>query len=136
MATIAAQRVDELKPSDVRLVIAASSLGTVFEWYDFFIYGTLATIIGRTFFPADSEVAQLLLALAGFATPVCAIGWTAAAPNISSKLPSSTLNWSALGMATFSLGFCTLGAAACLRSNLGGCWAFEDGGGRARRSLP
>lgn len=50
-----------------RLVIAASSLGTMFEWYDFFIYGTLAPIIGRTFFPSDNEVAQLLLALAGFA---------------------------------------------------------------------
>jgi MFS family permease len=52
---------------EIRLVIAASALGTVFEWYDFFIYGTLAAIIGRVFFPADSEVIQLLLALAGFA---------------------------------------------------------------------
>ena len=67
MASVAATEAEELSTSDVRLVIAASSLGTVFEWYDFFIYGTLATIIGRTFFPADSEVAQLLLALAGFA---------------------------------------------------------------------
>jgi MFS family permease len=68
VATVAAQeQPGELKTSDVRLVIAASSLGTIFEWYDFFIYGTLATIIGRTFFPADSEVAQLLFALAGFA---------------------------------------------------------------------
>jgi len=67
VASVAAAEPDELSTSDVRLVIAASSLGTVFEWYDFFIYGTLATIIGRTFFPADSEVAQLLLALAGFA---------------------------------------------------------------------
>ena len=54
-------------PDKTRLVIVASSLGTVFEWYDFFIYGTLAAIVGRTFFPADNEVAQLLLALAGFA---------------------------------------------------------------------
>ena len=50
-----------------RLVIAASSLGTVFEWYDFFIYGTLAAVIGRHFFPAGNEVAQFLLALASFA---------------------------------------------------------------------
>ena len=46
---------------EVRLVIAASSAGTVFEWYDFFIYGTLAAIIGRAFFPADNETLQLLL---------------------------------------------------------------------------
>jgi hypothetical protein len=32
-----------------RLVITASALGTVFEWYDFYIYGVLAPIIGRTF---------------------------------------------------------------------------------------
>jgi MFS family permease len=49
-----------------RLVIFASTLGTVFEWYDFFIYGTLAAIIGKTFFPAGSETAQFLLALASF----------------------------------------------------------------------
>lgn len=57
----------EPSAKDIRLIITASALGTVFEWYDFFIYGTLAAIIGRTFFPADSEVLQLLLALAGFA---------------------------------------------------------------------
>jgi MFS family permease len=49
-----------------RLVIFASTLGTVFEWYDFFIYGTLAAIIGRQFFPAGNETAQFLLALASF----------------------------------------------------------------------
>ena len=53
-------------PRRDRLVIAASALGTVFEWYDFFIYGTLAAIIGRLFFPAGSETAQFLLALASF----------------------------------------------------------------------
>ena len=53
--------------SDIRLVIAASSAGTVFEWYDFFIYGTLAALIGKAFFPADNETLQLLLVWAGFA---------------------------------------------------------------------
>ena len=53
--------------SDIRLVIAASSMGTIFEWYDFFIYGTLAAIIGKTFFPAGNETLQLLLVWAGFA---------------------------------------------------------------------
>nr|WP_234007343.1 MFS transporter [Novosphingobium aromaticivorans] len=60
---------DAAKPSasDIRLVIAASSAGTVFEWYDFFIYGTLASIIGRTFFPSDNATLQVLLVWAGFA---------------------------------------------------------------------
>jgi MFS family permease len=49
-----------------RLVIFASTLGTIFEWYDFFIYGTLAAVIGKQFFPSSSETAQFLLALASF----------------------------------------------------------------------
>ncbi len=57
----------ELTPKETRLVIAASSLGTVFEWYDFFIYGTLAAIIGRTFFPSGDPTMELLLSLLGFA---------------------------------------------------------------------
>ncbi|MDE2301712.1 MAG: MFS transporter [Sphingomonadales bacterium] len=53
--------------ADMRLVIAASSMGTIFEWYDFFIYGTLAAIIGKTFFHTADPTLQLLLAWAGFA---------------------------------------------------------------------
>jgi MFS family permease len=57
----------------VRKIITASSLGTLFEWYDFFIYGTLAAsgIIGRVFFPAGNEQLQTLLAWAGFAVGFC-----------------------------------------------------------------
>ena len=59
----------ELEPSDkeIRLVIGASSAGTVFEWYDFFIYGTLFSLIGKAFFPSDNETLQILLVWAGFA---------------------------------------------------------------------
>ena len=57
----------EPSKKEVRLVIAASSAGTVFEWYDFFIYGTLAALIGQAFFPAGNETLQLLLVWAGFA---------------------------------------------------------------------
>lgn len=57
----------ELTPQETRLVITASSLGTIFEWYDFFIYGTLAAIIGKTFFPSGDPTMELLLSLLGFA---------------------------------------------------------------------
>ncbi|HEX7875836.1 MAG TPA: MFS transporter [Sphingobium sp.] len=50
-----------------RLIITASAIGTVFEWYDFYIYGVLAPIIGRTFFPTDNPTVELLYSLAGFA---------------------------------------------------------------------
>ncbi len=73
-STVQAERVHieggvhhELTPKEMRLVITASSLGTVFEWYDFFIYGTLAAIIGRTFFPSGDPTMELLLSLLGFA---------------------------------------------------------------------
>ena len=52
---------------EIRLVIAASSAGTIFEWYDFFIYGTLAGLIGAAFFPSGNETLQILLVWAGFA---------------------------------------------------------------------
>ena len=49
-----------------RLVIFASSLGTVFEWYDFYIYGTLAVFFGKLFFPPGNETAGFLASLALF----------------------------------------------------------------------
>jgi MFS family permease len=49
-----------------RLVIFASSLGTVFEWYDFYIYGTLAVFFGKYFFPPGDETAAFLSSLALF----------------------------------------------------------------------
>ena len=50
-----------------RLVIAASSLGTVFEWYDFYLYGLLATIISSQFFSGVNETTGFIFALAAFA---------------------------------------------------------------------
>jgi MFS family permease len=49
-------------------VISASSAGTLIEWYDFFVYGALATIIAEHFFPKDNPTAAFLLTLATFAT--------------------------------------------------------------------
>jgi MFS family permease len=48
------------------LVIVASSLGTVFEWYDFYIYGTLAAFFGKLFFPPGNESTGYLTSLALF----------------------------------------------------------------------
>ncbi|MEO1967908.1 MAG: MFS transporter [Sphingomonadaceae bacterium] len=62
-----AATVSEPSEKEIRLVIAASSAGTIFEWYDFFIYGTLAALIGAAFFPGGNETLQLLLVWAGFA---------------------------------------------------------------------
>jgi MFS family permease len=50
-----------------KLVIAASSLGTVFEWYDFFLYGLLATFISKVFFAGVNETTGFILALGAFA---------------------------------------------------------------------
>ncbi|MEN7537185.1 MFS transporter [Aurantiacibacter flavus] len=67
MATSAAAAHHEPSKSEIRMVIAASSAGTVFEWYDFFIYGTLAVFISQAFFPTGNETLSLLLTWAGFA---------------------------------------------------------------------
>lgn len=59
----------EPSTKDIRLVISASSLGTIFEWYDFFIWGTLTTsgILQRSFFPQGNELLATLLAWGTFA---------------------------------------------------------------------
>ncbi len=49
-----------------RLVIVASSLGTVFEWYDFYLYGSLAAIISKHFFVAVNETTSFIFALLAF----------------------------------------------------------------------
>ena len=49
-----------------KLVIAASSLGTVFEWYDFYLYGLLATYISAQFFSGVNETTGFIFALAAF----------------------------------------------------------------------
>jgi MFS family permease len=49
------------------LVIAASSVGTVFEWYDFYLYGLMATIVSSKFFAGVNEPTAFIFALAAFA---------------------------------------------------------------------
>ena len=52
---------------NAKLVIAASSLGTVFEWYDFYLYGLLAAYISSGFFSGVNETTAFIFALAAFA---------------------------------------------------------------------
>ncbi|WP_242415826.1 MFS transporter [Sphingomonas panni] len=55
------------KGQNEKLVIAASSLGTVFEWYDFYLYGLLASYISKQFFSGVNETTGFILALGAFA---------------------------------------------------------------------
>jgi MFS family permease len=50
-----------------RRVVFASSLGTVFEWYDFYLYGSLAAIISKQFFAGVNETTAFIFALLAFA---------------------------------------------------------------------
>jgi MFS family permease len=53
--------------ADEKKIILASSLGTVFEWYDFYLYGSLAVIIGAKFFGQFDETTRNIFALLAFA---------------------------------------------------------------------
>ena len=59
--------VDRPMTKEEKKVILASSLGTVFEWYDFYLYGSLATIIGAQFFSQYPENTRNIFALLAFA---------------------------------------------------------------------
>ncbi len=63
----AAAHVQLSSKSEERRVIFASSLGTVFEWYDFYLYATLAPFFAALFFPRGNDTAALLSAFATYA---------------------------------------------------------------------
>ena len=52
---------------ETQKVIFASSLGTVFEWYDFFLYGALAAVISKQFFAGVNDTTAFIFALMAFA---------------------------------------------------------------------
>lgn len=57
----------ETKKSSIWSVIMASSMGTLIEWYDFYIFGSLAIVLSTKFFPSDNPTAAFLSTLATFA---------------------------------------------------------------------
>ncbi len=58
---------NKTKGTSITSVISASSVGTMIEWYDFYIFGSLATVISTKFFPQDNPTAAFLSTLATFA---------------------------------------------------------------------
>lgn len=57
----------ELTPKEERQVVLASTLGTLFEWYDFFVFGALAVFMSAVIFPTDNPTAALMAALGALA---------------------------------------------------------------------
>ena len=55
------------RTADIRVVVAASSAGTAFEWYDFFVFAPLATILSKVFFAGLNDTAAYVFALGSFA---------------------------------------------------------------------
>ena len=117
-----AQALAAREPSDkeIKLVIGASSAGTIFEWYDFFIYGTLAYILKDAFYNVENDTLGLLLVWSTFAVgfafrPIGAILFGFLGDKLGRKytfLVTVTL----MGIATAGVGFIptvdTIGVAA------------------------
>ena len=105
---------------DEARVIFASSLGTVFEWYDFYLYGSLAAIISRQFFVAVNETTSFIFALLAFAAgffvrPFGAIVFGRLGDLIGRKytfLITIMLMGGATAVVGFLPGYATLGIAA------------------------
>jgi MFS-type transporter involved in bile tolerance (Atg22 family) len=102
------------------LVIGASSLGTVFEWYDFYLYGLLATVISAQFFSGVNDTTGFIFALAAFAAgfavrPFGALVFGRLGDLVGRKY-TFLITMSIMGGATFAVGllpsYATVGVAA------------------------
>ena len=117
MASIAEQH--HHKPWSMAKIITASSAGTAFEWYDFFIFGSLAQVISKVFFTGLDPTAALIAALglfaAGFAfRPLGAILFGVMGDRIGRKA-TFLVTVSLMGAATFAIGLLpTYGQAGIL----------------------
>ena len=103
-----------------KLVIAASSLGTVFEWYDFYLYGLLAAIISTQFFSGVNETTGFIFALAAFAAgfavrPFGAILFGRLGDLVGRKY-TFLITMALMGLSTFAVGllpsYASIGVAA------------------------
>ena len=72
------------RPASTRRITTAVTIGTVVEWYDFFLYGTAAALIfPKVFFPAGDPTSASLLSFATFATGFAARPWAGSSSGIS-----------------------------------------------------
>ncbi len=110
-----------MTPEETRVIIA-SSLGTVFEWYDFYLYGALAAIIARQFFSALDAGSAFLFALLAFAAgflvrPLGAVLFGRLGDMIGRKY-TFLVTMLVMGLATFAVGllpgYASIGVAAPL----------------------
>ncbi|WP_417484724.1 MFS transporter [Maricaulis salignorans] len=115
----AAPAAQNLKQNDLK-VIAASSLGTMFEWYDFYLYGLLAGYISAQFFSGVNETTGFILALAAFAAgfairPLGSIVFGRIGDMVGRK-NTFLVTMGLMGLSTFAVGFLpnyeTIGIAA------------------------
>jgi MFS family permease len=107
MASVA--RPHHQKPWSMARVVIASSAGTAFEWYDFFIFGSLAPVISKVFFagldPTPALIAALALFAAGFAfRPLGALIFGVVGDRLGRK-GAFLITVSLMGAATFLIGF-------------------------------
>ena len=114
MATISTKR--KRKEWPMARVVIASSAGTAFEWYDFFIFGSLAPVISRVFFagldPTPALIAALALFAAGFAfRPLGALIFGVVGDRLGRK-GAFLITVSLMGASTFLIGFLPTYAAA------------------------
>ena len=120
--TMAAAVADKSRPmtAEERKVILASSAGTVFEWYDFYLAGSLAANIAQTFVPGTNDTAKFIFVLFGFAAgfavrPFGALFFGRLGDLIGRKY-TFLVTMTIMGLATFVVGllpgFDTIGYAA------------------------
>ena len=107
MASIAEQQRE--KPWSMARVVIASSAGTAFEWYDFFIFGSLAPVISKVFFagldPTPALIAALALFAAGFAfRPLGALIFGVVGDRLGRK-GAFLITVTLMGASTFLIGF-------------------------------
>jgi len=104
----AADAAHDIERKDVK-VIAASSLGTMFEWYDFYLYGLLAGYISTQFFSGVNETTAFILALAAFAAgfairPLGSIVFGRIGDVVGRKY-TFLVTMGLMGLSTFAVGF-------------------------------